>query len=65
MFCASGPWKFCHLQYDLPQVVLDFKNQPADGEKEEEKGQVGGSVGPAESGVGDFLQHSIDQNLPK
>lgn len=65
MFCESGPWKFCHLQCDLPQVVLGFNIQPAEGEKEEEKGQVGGSMDPAESGVGDFLPHSINQNLPK
>lgn len=61
MLCASfrdsGPWKFCHLRCDLPQVVLGVSIHPADGEREKVEDPVGGSVDPADS-----LPHSIDQN---
>ena len=65
MFCASfgdlGPWKFCHLSWALPQVVLGVNIQPADGER---KWRTGWEVLWAQpgKGVGDFLLHSIDQN---
>lgn len=49
----------------LPRLSWVSTSNPADGEREEEEDQVGGSVGPAESGVGDFLPHSIEQNSPK